>query len=178
MVGAAVEAVEEAAVAVAVAVAAAEAEVGPVVVAEALAVRVAERAEPVEPVAVARAAVVQALAELEPVELRVAQARAELELRAAEPEQEQVLEQERDLAAEMPAGAVVMLSTILTPVHTDRLTQTGSAPECFRLEAVIKRGLGPALSSDSTNTRLSWVGMGEVSRRTFAIISGPTSLNR
>jgi hypothetical protein len=175
MVGAAVEAVEEAAAAVAVAVAAAEAEVGPVVVAEALAVRVAERAEPV---AVARAAVVQALAELEPVELRVAQARAELELRAAEPEQEQVLEQERDLAAEMPAGAVVMLSTILTPVHTDRLTQTGSAPECFRLEAVIKRGLGPALSSDSTNTRLSWVGMGEVSRRTFAIISGPTSLNR
>jgi hypothetical protein len=176
MVGEAVEEAAAAAVAVEEAEAEAEAEAGPVVVAEALAVPVAERAEPV---AVARAALVQvaqALAELEPVELRVAQALVELELRAAEPEQEQVPEQ--DLAAEMPAGAVVMLSTILTPVHTDRLTQIGSARECFRLKAVIRRGLGPALSSDSTNTRLSWVGMGEVSRRTFAIISGPTSPNR
>ena len=44
----------------------------------------------------------------------------------------------------IPAVAV-MLSDILTPVHTDGLTRTGSAQECSGFEGTITRGLAVGL---------------------------------
>jgi ribonuclease E len=57
-------------------------------------------------------------------------------------EQELVPGQERELAGEtaQAASVAVMLSKILTPVHTDRLTRTGSARECFRFKGAIRIG--------------------------------------
>ena len=44
----------------------------------------------------------------------------------------------------LPAVAV-MLSDILSPVHTDGLTRTGSARECFGFEGTITLGLAVGL---------------------------------
>jgi hypothetical protein len=59
-----------------------------------------------------------------------------------EREQELVPGQERELAGEtaQAASVAVMPSKILTPVHTDRLTRTGSARECFRFKGAIRIG--------------------------------------
>ena len=57
-------------------------------------------------------------------------------------EQELVPGQERELAAEMaPPAEALILSNIFTPVHTDGLTRTGSARECFRFKGAIRAGL-------------------------------------
>ena len=57
-------------------------------------------------------------------------------------EQELVPRQERELAAEMaPPAEALILSNIFTPVHTDGLTRTGSARECFRFKGAIRAGL-------------------------------------
>ena len=57
-------------------------------------------------------------------------------------EQELVPRQERELAAEMaPPAEALILSNIFTPVHTDGLTRTGSARECFRFKGSIRAGL-------------------------------------
>ncbi|HMC28904.1 MAG TPA: hypothetical protein VKM56_14030, partial [Verrucomicrobiae bacterium] len=48
----------------------------------------------------------------------------------------------RELAAEMaPPAEALILSNIFTPVHTDGLTRTGSARECFRFKGAIRAGL-------------------------------------
>jgi hypothetical protein len=139
------------------------------------AVAVAEPEALAEPVAEALAVVelvAEALAAVEPVQL----------VR----EQELVPGQERELAA----AVAVMLSKILTSVHTDCLTRTGSARECFRFKGAIgvglfkgairvgsvAAGLVTALLTGSTNTRPSSVGMFGGTRRTCAIFSGLTRL--
>jgi hypothetical protein len=95
----------------------------------------------VEPVAAALAVVepvAAALAVVEPVAAALAVVEL-VELAPVVREQERVPGQERELAA--AAVAAVMLSKILTPVHTDRLTRTGSARECFRFKGAIRAGL-------------------------------------
>jgi hypothetical protein len=96
----------------------------------------------------------------------------------------------RDLATVMPAVAV-MLSDILSPVHTDGLTRTASARECFGFEGTITLGLAvglvavgsvaaclvAALLFGSTNARPSLVGMCGVTRRTCAMSSGLTTIS-
>ena len=91
----------------------------------------------------------------------------------------------RELATVMPAVAV-MLSDILSPVHTDGLTRTGSTRECFGFEGIITLGLAvglvaarlvAALLFGSTNARPSLVGMCGGTRRTCAMSSGLTPIS-
>ena len=96
----------------------------------------------------------------------------------------------RELATVMPAVAV-MLSDILTPVHTDGLTRTASARECFGFEGTITLGLEvglvavgsvaaclvAALLFGSTNARTCPVGMCGGTRRTSAMSSGLTTIS-
>jgi hypothetical protein len=142
---------------------------------------------------------VEALAVVEPVVAEalvepVAEALAVVELVAealavVEPvrEQELVPGEEREVAA----AVAVMLSKILTSVHTDCLTRPGSAQECFRFKGatrvglfkgaigvgLVAAGLLTALLIGSTNTRPSLVGMCGGTRRACAIFSGLTRLS-
>jgi len=81
----------------------------------------------------------------------------------------------------MPAVAV-MLSDILSPVHTDGLTRTGSTRECFGFEGTITLGLVAArlvaaLLFGSTDARPSLVGMCGGTRRTCVMSSGLTTIS-
>jgi hypothetical protein len=98
----------------------------------------AAEAEGAEEAAVGEAVVAEAPAVVEPVAAALAVVEL-VELAPVVREQERVPGQERELAAAAVAVAVaaVMLSKILTPVHTDRLTRTGSARECFRFQGAI-----------------------------------------
>jgi uncharacterized membrane protein len=101
-----------------------------------------------------------------------------------------------DLVAGLVAGrdlatVMVMLSDILSPVHTDGLTRTGSARECFGFEGTITLGLAvglvavgsvaaclvAALLFGSTNARTCPVGMCGGTRRTSAMSSGLTTIS-
>ena len=93
----------------------------------------------------------------------------------------------RDLAT----AVAVMLSDILSPVHTDGLTRTGSARECFGFEGTITLGLAvglvavgsvaaplvAALLFGSTNARPSLAGMCGGTRRTCAMSTGLTTIS-
>jgi len=86
----------------------------------------------------------------------------------------------RELAT-VPAVAV-MLSDILTPVHADGLTRTGSTRECFGFEGTITLGLVAArlvaaLLFGSTDARPSLVGMCGGTRRTCVMSSGLTTIS-
>ena len=97
-------------------------------------------AEPAEEVPVAAEPVEEALV-AEPVAEALAVGPV-VELVELAREQDLVPGQERELAGEtaQAASVAVMLSKILTPVHTDRLTRTGSARECFRFKGAIRIG--------------------------------------
>jgi hypothetical protein len=95
----------------------------------------------------------------------------------------------RELATVMPAVAV-MLSDILTPVHTDGLTRTASARECFGFERTIIFGLVVDLVAVGsvalglvtllvglTNARPSRVGMCGGTRRTSEMSTGLTRIS-
>src|SRR5436190_2087870 len=136
------------------------------------AVAVAVAVVVVEPVVEAEALVEQALEGL--VEL------APQELAPLEPpvrEQERVPEQQPEPAVETAAVAV-MLSNIFTPVHTDGLTPTGSARECFKFKGAIGGGLLAPLLIGSTNARPSLVRMCVGKRRRCVMFSGLTRLSR
>ena len=88
----------------------------------------------------------------------------------------------RELAT-VPAVAV-MLSDILTPVHADGLTRTGSARECFGFKGIITFGMAAGLALGLvtllvgfTNARPSRVGMCGGTRRTSAMSSGLTRIS-
>jgi hypothetical protein len=107
--------------------------------------------------AVVELAVVE-LAVLEPV----AEAMAVVELAPVE------LASGQELAAVMaPVAVAVMVSEILTSVHTDRLTRTAGARECFgfigfsRAQRIglVAAGLAAGLLIGSINARSSLVGM-------------------
>jgi hypothetical protein len=97
----------------------------------------------------------------------------------------------RELASTVIPAVAVMLSDILSPVHTDGLTRTGSARECFGFEGTITLGLAvglvavgsvadrlvAALLFGSTNARPSLVGMCGVARRACAMSSGLTTIS-
>jgi hypothetical protein len=105
-----------------------------------------------------------------------------------------------DLVADLVAGpgpastvipaVAVMLSDILTPVHTDGLTRTGSAQECSGFEGTITLGLAVGLVAVGsvalglvtllvgfTNARPSRVGMCGGTRRTSAMSNGLTRIS-
>jgi hypothetical protein len=149
---------------------------------------------------VALAAVALAVAELAVVELAVVElAAVELavvlvlvvEARAVVAELVEPGRGQRAREEMVPAVSVaVTLSEILTLVHTDCLTRTGSARECFRFKGAIEvslfkgairvclvtAGLG-ALLFGSTNTRPSLVRRCGGARRTCAMFSGLTGLS-
>src|SRR5215471_3059202 len=52
----------------------------------------------------------------------------------------------RELASTVIPAVAVMLSDILTPVHTDGLTRTGSARECFGFKGTITFGIAAGLA--------------------------------
>ena len=52
----------------------------------------------------------------------------------------------RELASTVIPAVSVMLSDILTPVHTDGLTRTGSAQECSGFEGTITFGMAAGLA--------------------------------
>jgi hypothetical protein len=88
----------------------------------------------------------------------------------------------RDLATVIPAVAV-MLSDILTLVHTDGLTRTASARECFGFEGTITFGMAAGLALGLVtllvgfaNARPSRVGMCGGKRRTSAMSTGLTRI--
>jgi len=85
----------------------------------------------------------------------------------------------RDLAT----AVAVMLSDILSPVHTDGLTGTGSARECFGFEGIITFGMAAGLALGLvtllvgfTNARPSRVGICGGKRRTSAMSTGLTRI--
>jgi hypothetical protein len=144
----------------------------------------AAAAEVAAAVAVAAAAAVAAA--------EVAEAAAVVPLAAGPLALELVL----DLVAGLVAGrdlatVMVMLSDILSPVHTDGLIRTASARECFGFEGTITLGLAvglvavgsvaaclvAALLFGSTNARPSLVGMCGVTRRACAMSSGLTTIS-
>src|SRR5215831_12592960 len=72
----------------------------------------------------------------------------------------------RGLASTVIPAVAVMLSDILTPVHTDGLTRTGSAQECSGFEGTITFGMAAGLALGLvtllvgfTNARPSRAGM-------------------
>ena len=97
---------------------------------------------------------------------------------------------ERNGLTVIPAVSV-MLSDILTPVHTDGLTRTGSAQECSGFEGTITLGLAVGLVAVGsvalglvtllvgfTNARTSRVGLCGGTRHTSAMSTGPTRISR
>jgi hypothetical protein len=154
-----------------------------VVVAQAVVEPVAPVEQVVEALALVAQAVLEPVALVEPVAEALAGAEPLVELEQVElaplelvREQERVPEQQREPAVETAAVAV-MLSNILTPVHTDGLTPTGSARECFRFKGAIRAGLLAPLLIGSTNTRPSLVRMCAGTRRRCAMFSGLTRLS-
>jgi hypothetical protein len=92
---------------------------------------------------------------------------------------------EREPAAVLAAVVTVMMSWLLTPVHTDGLTRTPSAGEYFVSKGAISVGLvaiglaaiglaGPLLVG-FTNARPSRVGMCGGTRRSGAMSNGHTT---
>jgi hypothetical protein len=155
------------------------------VVVQALVERAAEAL--VEQVLVAQAVEAQVLVE-QALEARALEPLAEVELVELAPqelapleppvrEQERVPEQQREPAVEAAAVAL-MLSNIFTPVHTDGLTPTGSARECFKFKGAIGGGLLTPLLIGSTNARPSLVRMCAGKRRRCVMFSGLTRLSR
>jgi hypothetical protein len=90
----------------------------------------------------------------------------------------------RELASTVIPAVAVMLSDIPTPVHTDGLTRTGSARECFGFEGTITFGMAAGLALGLvtllvafTNARPSRVGMCGGTRRTSAMSTGFTRIS-